>query len=451
MMLGWVSIEKEAATPACAAWVSALCRATQHHHIPELHPSDQPGILIANHCDDTLLEKLPHYAEQASHRLILICCQPMLSLEQQLHLIAAGVSRLFCWQDTHSLLQAVLGQLQRWAQIDRILSARAIREQIIGQSPAWLKVLRHTVEIGRYSNANVLLLGEPGTGKELIARLLHTVDQREHKQDLVVLDCTTVVPELAGSEFFGHEKGAFTNAIRTREGMFEQAAGGTLFLDEVGELPAFLQASLLRVIQEKAYKKVGGDRWHNLDFRLVSATNRDLESAQQQGTFRQDFFHRIASYIIRLPPLRMRKDDIPLLLDKFLQEELSEQAPTVDPTVIHALQAHDFPGNVRELRQLVRAMCGRYNGYGALSTNDIPRDYLHKIGTAYFADYEESFHQPVLTALHHGMDLKTLKEYVADIARTLTLQEEHGNMAKAAERLGITVRSLQQFRAKWTP
>lgn len=451
MMLGWVSIEKEAVTPACAAWVSALCRATQHHHIPELHPSDQPGILIANHCDDTLLEKLPHYAEQASHRLILICCQPMLSLEQQLHLIAAGVSRLFCWQDTHSLLQAVLGQLQRWAQIDRILSARAIREQIIGQSPTWLKVLRNTVEIGRYSNANVLLLGEPGTGKELIARLLHTVDQREHKQDLVVLDCTTVVPELAGSEFFGHEKGAFTNAIRTREGMFEQAAGGTLFLDEVGELPAFLQASLLRVIQEKAYKKVGGDRWQNLDFRLVSATNRDLESAQQQGTFRQDFFHRIASYIIRLPPLRMRKDDIPLLLDKFLQEELSEQAPTVDPTVIHALQAHDFPGNVRELRQLVRAMCGRYNGYGALSTNDIPRDYLHKIGAAYFADYEESFHQPVLTALHHGMDLKTLKEYVADIARTLTLQEEHGNMAKAAERLGITVRSLQQFRAKWTP
>lgn len=449
-MLGWVFIETDTAAQTCAAWATALCRATQHHQIPELHHSDQPGVLIVNRVDNALLEKLPYYAEQANHRLILVYAQTNLTLEQQLNLIAAGVSRLFCWQDPNLLLRAVLGQLQRWAQIDRILQARAIREQIIGQSPAWLKVLRNTVEIGRYSNANVLLLGEPGTGKELIARLLHTVDQREHKQDLVVLDCTTVVPDLAGSEFFGHEKGAFTNAIRTREGMFEQAAGGTLFLDEVGELPAFLQASLLRVIQEKAYKRVGGDRWQTLDFRLISATNRDLEAAQQQGTFRQDFFHRIASHLIRLPPLRMRKDDIPLLLNKFLQEEFSESPPSVDPTVIHALQAYDFPGNVRELRQLVRAMCGRYNGYGALSLNDIPRDYLHKIGTAYFADYEASFHLPVLTALHHGMDLKTLKEYVADIARTLTLQEEHGNMAKAAERLGITVRSLQQFRAKWT-
>ena len=449
-MLGWVSIEKDAATRECASWVNALCQATHHPPTQALQHSEQPGVLIANTIDNELLEKLPYYAEQASHRMILVCCQPQLTLEQQLHLIAAGVSRLFCWQNPNNLLQAVLGQLQRWAQIDRILSARAIREQIIGQSPTWLNVLRNTIEIGRYSHANVLLLGEPGTGKELIARLLHTVDQREHKQDLVVLDCTTVVPELAGSEFFGHEKGAFTNAIRTREGMFEQAAGGTLFLDEVGELPAFLQASLLRVIQEKAYKRVGGDRWQTLDFRLVSATNRDLETEQRHGTFRQDFFHRIASNIIRLPPLRMRKDDIPLLLDKFLHEEFTEP-PAVDPTLIYALQAHDFPGNVRELRQLVRAMCGRYNGYGALSTNDIPRDYLQKIGATYFADYEASFHQPVLTALHHGMDLKTLKEYVADIARTLTLQEEHGNMAKAAERLGITVRSLQQFRAKWTP
>lgn len=450
-MLGWISVDKSAATHECAAWVRALCRAMHYDKLPEPHHSEQPGLLIANTLSAELLEKLPHYTEQASQRLILVCSQTDLTLEQQLNLMAAGVSHLFCWQEPNNLLQAVLGQLQRWAQIDRILSARAIREQIIGQSPAWLTILRNTVEIGRYSNANVLLLGEPGTGKELIARLLHTVDQREHKQNLVVLDCTTVVPELAGSEFFGHEKGAFTNAIRNREGMFEQAAGGTLFLDEVGELPPFLQASLLRVIQEKAYKRVGGDRWQNLDFRLVSATNRDLEAEQRLGTFRQDFFHRIASDIIRLPPLRLRKDDIPLLLDKFLQEEFPEQPPAVEPTVIHALQAYDFPGNVRELRQLVKAMCGRYSGYGALSTNDIPQNYLQKIGAAYFADYEESFRQPVRTALHHGMDLKTLKEYVADIARTLTLQEEHGNMTKAAERLGITVRSLQQFRAKWTP
>lgn len=449
-MLGWITIETPSAASQCSGFIDQLRQATAYSSPLGVRQSEQPGILITDHIGTELLEKLPYYAEQAGHRLILLYLAGQLSLEQHLSLRAAGVSRVFYWQDAASLLTAFVAQLQRWAQVDLMVNAPAVREQIIGNSPAWLQVMRAAVEIGHYSQANVLLLGGPGTGKELIARLIHTVDQRQHKRDLVVLDCTTIVPELAGSEFFGHEKGAFTNALQTREGMFAQAAQGTLFLDEVGELPAFLQAALLRVVQERAYRRVGGNRWHTLDFRLISATNRDLIREQQQGSFRADFFHRIASHVIQLPPLRQRPEDIPLLLRQFVVEEFGQPAPSLEPSLVAALRAYDFPGNVRELRQLVRAMRGRYNGYGSLSLNELPPDCLHKIGQAYFADTREGFYQPVLNALHHGMDLKTLKEYVADIARDLILHEEHGDLAKAAERLGITVRSLQQFRAKYS-
>src|SRR5678816_4688946 len=140
-----------------------------------------------------------------------------------------------------------------------------------------------------------LIAGESGTGKELVARLIHALDRREPKGPFVVLDCTTVSPELAGSEFFGHERGAFTTAVTAREGAFAMADGGTLFLDEVGELPLALQAELLRVIQERVYKRVGSNTWKQADFRLVCATNRDLAAEEAKGNFRLDLFHRIAS------------------------------------------------------------------------------------------------------------------------------------------------------------
>src|SRR5262249_683962 len=150
-------------------------------------------------------------------------------------------------------------------------------------------------------------IGESGTGKELIARLIHDLDSRPGKPPLVVVDCTTIVPGLSGSEFFGHERGAFTGAINTRDGAFALANGGTLFLDEIGELPQPMQAELLRVIQERKYKRVGSNAWQHTDFRLVSATNMDLESGVAKGAFRGDLYYRIAGWVCRTPPLRERK------------------------------------------------------------------------------------------------------------------------------------------------
>src|SRR5205085_578959 len=189
------------------------------------------------------------------------------------------------------------------------------------------------IEIALFSDGSVLLLGESGTGKELLARLVHTLDPRPDKGELVVLDCTTVVPELAGSEFFGHERGAFTGAAASRDGAFALADRGTLFLDEVGELPLALQAQLLRVVQERTYKRVGSNVWKQTNFRLICATHRDLRQDVAAGRFRGDFYHRIASRVCRIPALRERRDDILPLTEHFLRELGGDAEPGFDPGV----------------------------------------------------------------------------------------------------------------------
>jgi transcriptional regulator with GAF, ATPase, and Fis domain len=153
----------------------------------------------------------------------------------------------------------------------------------------------------------------------MVARLIHNLDSRPGKGNLVVLDCTTVVPSLSGSEFFGHDRGAYTGAVLERKGAFELADGGTLFLDEVGELPAPMQAELLRVVQEGTFKRVGSNLWRKSEFRLICATNRNLEEEQEVGTFRSDFYYRIAGWKLRLPSLRERPDDIVALFLHFYQ------------------------------------------------------------------------------------------------------------------------------------
>jgi transcriptional regulator with GAF, ATPase, and Fis domain len=169
-----------------------------------------------------------------------------------------------------------------------------VRNNLIGQSLAWNSVLRQIIEVARFTDASVLIMGESGTGKELVARLIHTLNPHTKKRDLVVVDCTTIVPDLSGSEFFGHERGAFTGALAPRDGAFALADGGTLFLDEVGELPLGLQAQLLRVVQERTYKRVGDNTWQRTDFRLVCATNREPLQEVQQGRFRCDLYYRLS-------------------------------------------------------------------------------------------------------------------------------------------------------------
>jgi len=227
-------------------------------------------------------------------------------------------------------------------------------ENIVGGSDALLYVL-HKVRQVAPSETSVLVLGETGVGKELIARTIHSESPRS-SGPFVVVNCAALSPNLIESELFGHEKGAFTGADRQRRGRFELADGGTLFLDEIGELPLEMQPELLRVLQDGRIERVGGSETIVVNVRVIAATNRDLNTDMEAGRFREDLFYRIAVYPITVPPLRDRQDDIPILVQHFVQHFARRRGMRIDQVpaeVMRRLQTYDWPGNVRELQNVV--------------------------------------------------------------------------------------------------
>jgi transcriptional regulator with GAF, ATPase, and Fis domain len=227
-------------------------------------------------------------------------------------------------------------------------------EEIIGSSEALRRVLVHVAKVAP-TDSTVLVTGETGTGKELVARAIHRRSQRSTRA-FVHLNCAAIPPSLVASELFGHEKGAFTGAVQRRMGRFELADGGTLFLDEIGELPGETQVALLRVLQEREFERVGGGRPLPVDVRVIAATNRDLQAAVDAGTFRRDLFYRLNVFPIRMPSLRERPEDIPLLVE-YLTERYASKAGkkirSVKRRTLELLQTYDWPGNVRELQNVV--------------------------------------------------------------------------------------------------
>src|SRR6476659_5438175 len=226
---------------------------------------------------------------------------------------------------------------------------------LIGEAPA-TKDLYRQIEIVAPTNYSIILYGESGTGKEVIAKTIHQLSSRKDKP-FVAMDCGTLSKELAGSELFGHVKGAFTGALADKEGHFELANGGTLFLDEVGNLSIDIQAALLRVIQERKFKRVGGNKEMDVDVRIIVASNENLQDAYQRGKFREDLYHRFNEFSINLPPLRNRRQDIPPFAEFFLEKattELGKKVTEYEPQVIEMFMNYTWPGNLREFRNVVR-------------------------------------------------------------------------------------------------
>jgi two-component system nitrogen regulation response regulator GlnG len=245
---------------------------------------------------------------------------------------------------------------------------------LIGQAPAMQEVFR---SIGRLaaSSMTVLITGESGTGKELVARALHEHSPRANKP-FIALNTSAIASELLESELFGHEKGAFTGADARRIGRFEQADGGTLFLDEIGDMSPALQTRLLRVLAEREFYRVGGQASVKVDVRVIAATNQDLARAVKDSRFREDLYHRLNVIRITTPPLRHRREDIPLLVNHYLAEaarELETAAKTIDTEALEMLAAYDWPGNVRQLVNATRRLTVTAPGR-AIATQDIPAD-----------------------------------------------------------------------------
>jgi sigma-54 specific flagellar transcriptional regulator A len=231
--------------------------------------------------------------------------------------------------------------------------------------------------IGQVANtdASVLVLGESGTGKEVVARTIHALSARAMKP-FIPINCGAIPGELLESELFGHEKGAFTGAITSRQGRFELANGGTLFLDEIGDMPLAMQVKLLRVLQEQSFERVGANKSISVNVRIIAATHRNLEQAIQEGKFREDLFYRLNVFPIEMPPLRERRDDVPLLFHELISRFEQSKRPIVHllPDALESLSQYNWPGNVRELANLVERLSILYPN-GIVDKNDLPRRF----------------------------------------------------------------------------
>jgi DNA-binding NtrC family response regulator len=309
-------------------------------------------------------------------------------------------------------------------------------QEIIGQGPAHQKLTR---EIALVANAPspVLITGETGVGKELVARSLHKASPRNHNA-WVAVNCAALTETLLDSEIFGHERGAFTGAAQRKKGLAELADGGTLFLDEVGELPLAFQAKLLRLVQEKKFRRVGGTVELSSNIRILAATNRDLAAMVQEKTFRQDLFFRLRVVELRVPPLRERTEDIPLLALFFLKrlaKELDRPVQDIAPEAMRCLERYPWPGNIRELRNAIE------RGILFSSKTILEREALPE-EIRYAGDNPPALNVP-LTTIPPNFSLPAHLERMEEAIINQALIQCHGIQAQAAACLGISRSNLQ--------
>jgi transcriptional regulator with GAF, ATPase, and Fis domain len=416
-----------------------------------------PFVIFSDHIPGkNEIDKIPGlnaiYEKKSKPVILALKKKSVQDLSSCWNLLSRGIDDIIEWVSEDEMVTYLESKFTRNNTIREILESSPVKENLVGDSLVWKNFLCDLIETTLFSQTSVLLIGESGTGKELISRLIHNLDKRPDKKKLVVVDCTTIVPELSGSELFGHERGSYTNAIQSREGACSLANGGTLFLDEIGELPLILQAELLRVLQEGTYKKVGSNNWQKTSFRLVCATNRNLKHAVAEGRFRQDLYFRISDCQFHVPALDERKEDIPVLVNYFLSKLFDEKkCPELDKPVIEYLVKRKYPGNIRELKQLVNRLALKHVEHRKITIGEVPAEDR-------FADDTEktnnnghdSIESIIRKALLTGEDWWKLKDRISETAIQVALDLEENNKQKAAERLGVDVRTVQQYVKKKT-
>ena len=351
------------------------------------------------------------------------------------------ISKPFDVEEVKVLVQKALEKtrlVEENVWLRRELEQKYTFANIIGKSRPMQEVFDLVHRVARTSST-VLIEGESGTGKELIARAIHYAGARA-KHRFLSLNCGAMPENLLESELFGHERGAFTGAVKEKKGLFQDAHRGTLFLDEIGEMTSSMQVKLLRVLQQKVVRKVGGSEEEAVDVRIIAATNRDLTEMIAAGTFREDLYYRIHVIPIRLPPLRDRREDIPLLVDFFVRkysEELGTPAKRMTMQALSCLESYRWPGNVRELENLVERTLALTSG-GIIEVADLPPHLRQQPRTAALG-----IHLPPV-----GMDLEPfLEELRAELMRQ-ALDRSDGVQTRAAELLGMSFRSFRYYAKK---
>ena len=332
-------------------------------------------------------------------------------------------------------------------------------KNIVGQSEAMKQVFAQVDEVSGI-NINVFIHGESGTGKELVAKALH-FNSAYKTGDFIAINCGAIPEELQENEFFGHEKGAYTGADDSRIGKLEVANGGTLFLDEVGEMPPKMQVKLLRFLQDKSFERVGGNKKIHVDLRIISATNRNLETAVRQGKFREDLYYRLVVYPILIPPLRERREDIPILINHFLKKyksDITKKITTVSSYALEALVRYTWPGNVRQLEnEIYRAMVSTRTDTVQIE-NLSPE--IQKFRAGYLGEdnqfvparesQEPAFSPPTISSPHPVSSSGSTFDEIEKQAFLEALNRANGKIPQAAKALGISratfYRKIKKYR-----
>ena len=310
---------------------------------------------------------------------------------------------------------------------------------IIGKSPPMKRLFELLPRVAQ-APSNVLITGESGTGKELVARAIHRLSPRKDKP-FVVVNCGGIPPNLLESELFGYKAGAFTGATRDKKGLFLKAHQGTIFLDEIGELPLEMQVKLLRVVQEKVILPLGGTKEIKVDVRIISATNRDLAKEVLKGNFREDLYYRLNVITLELPPLRERREDIPLLINHFLKkyaQKMGKEIEGISDFALKALMEYDFPGNVRELENIIERSVALETGPLILPENLI----LSR-------SHRKEKNDPVVTLPKEGLNLEDFLTRIEVSLLKQALERTRGNKTEAAKLLGLNFRSFRYRLAKY--
>ena len=313
---------------------------------------------------------------------------------------------------------------------------------MVGKNPRMLQVYE-LIEKVAPTPASVLISGESGTGKELVAKAIHMNSPRED-QAFITVNCAALAETLLESELFGHEKGAFTGAVAMRKGRFELADGGTIFLDEVGEIPLAVQSKLLRVLQEKSFERVGGTKTLTVNVRIISASNRDLKEEVMHGRFREDLFYRLNVIHVSLPALRERMDDMPLLVDFFIEKfarQLQKKDLSITKDALRLLMTLPWEGNVRELENTIERAAILCNG-NCIDAEDVQPESVHMDNQAAWSR-DLDLHQ----IIPDSASLNDVLYAVEEKMLVQALDESNFVQARAAERLGIT-KSLLQYKMK---
>jgi DNA-binding NtrC family response regulator len=422
----------------------ALARVESDH--PDLLVTDlkMPGI-------DGM--ELLHRAREVDPSLPVIVITAFASIESAVAAVREGAFDYLPKTFTVDQLRVAVARALRQRELQ--LENRRLRDQlqevlgldnIIGASPVMARVFELVKKAAR-SEANILVVGESGTGKELIARAIHANSPRAARA-FVPVDCASLPENLLESELFGHEKGAFTGAIRSKPGLMEVAHQGTIFLDEIGELPVGLQVKLLRALQERQIRRVGGTTQIPVDVRVVSATNRNLREAASRGQFREELYYRVNVIAIELPPLRERAGDVRLLAHAFLRKYGQDRVTALDDEVLRLLETYSWPGNVRELANVVERACALADG-ASVRKRDLP-DYV--VAARPVAVSAAGADAPAAPSAE-GLTLAAARErwmeslegaYLKDL-----LARHDGNVSAAAKTAGIDRKTFHRLASKY--